>query len=149
MNSCPIGWKFGIQPRAFRTFGERTFFSEFGGYGNFVVNEPPFSRDAAYVLMDSAHQYASANAAWLLTGDPYYLRCMQGVTNSHLLQDGYHRINQKLDGLLYPGQTRSFAWGLRDLSLLACTTPVSTPISLHRCTRSSVAILPGASLNPA
>jgi hypothetical protein len=84
--------------------GERTFFSEFGGYGNFVVNEPPFSRDAAYVLMDSAHQYASANAAWLLTGDPYYLRCMQGVTNSHLLQDGYHRINQKLDGLLYLGR---------------------------------------------
>jgi len=111
--------------------GERTFFSEFGGYGNFVVNEPPFSRDAAYVLMDSAHQYASANAAWLLTGDPYYLRCMQGVTNSHLLQDGYHRINQKLDGLLYPGQTRSFAWGLRDLSLLACTTPVSTPIGFQ------------------
>jgi len=112
--------------------GERTFFSEFGGYGNFVVNEPPVPRgDAAWMVMDSAHQYASANAAWLLTGDPYFLRCMQGVTNSALLQNGYHRINQKLDGLLYPGQTRSFAWGLRDLSLLACTTPTKVPLGFQ------------------
>ena len=97
-----------------------------GGTVNNVPGVDPAS-NPSYVEVETAHFYPCANMPWLLTDDPFYLEEMQFGCNWQLLFNQYHRTLLGLQGLVYPGQTRSFAWGLRDLFLLAASCPVVVP----------------------
>lgn len=80
-----------------------------------------------FVAVEAAHFYPCANLGWLLTDDPYYLEELQFGCNWQLLFNQYHRNVQNLQGLVYPGQTRAYAWGLRDLFMLAASCPAIVP----------------------
>jgi hypothetical protein len=95
-----------------------------------TVNDVPGVNSAAaasFVALEAAHFYPCANLPWLLTEDPYFLEELQFSSNWQLLFNQYHRSLQGLQGLVYPGETRSFAWGLRDLCVLAASCPVLVP----------------------
>ena len=95
-----------------------------------TVNGAPAVNAATYpdyVVLDSAHFYPCSNLPWLLTEDPFFLEEMQFGCNWRILFNAYHRTNQGLEGLIYPGQTRSLAWGLRDLFQLAASCPAAVP----------------------
>ena len=79
------------------------------------------------MALDYAHFYPCANLPWLLTEDPFFLEEMQFGCNWQLLFNQYHRSQQGLQGLVYFGETRSFAWGMRDMFLLAASCPVLVP----------------------
>jgi hypothetical protein len=99
-----------------------------------TINNAPGANPASnprYVDVETAHFYPCANMPWLLTEDPYYLEELQFGANWQLLFNQYHRSQQNLQGLVYPGQTRSFAWGLRDLFLLAASCPTTVPAWLR------------------
>ena len=86
-----------------------------------TVNDLPGVNPATaanFVALESAHFYPCANMPWLLTEDPFFLEELQFACNWQLLFNQYHRSLQNLQGLVYPGETRSFAWGLRDCSYL-------------------------------
>ena len=94
------------------------------------VNDAPAidtSADPAFVDVESAHWYPCANAPWLLTEDPYFLEALQFGVNWRILWDRGPRVAQKLGGLMFPGQTRSMAWGLRDLFQLTASCPAAVP----------------------
>ena len=76
--------------------------------------------------LDSAHDPALNYLPFLLTGDPYHLEELQFQCNRNLGWTGYHRSENKLQ-LVYPGETRSFAWSIRTLFQVAACTPASTP----------------------
>ena len=97
-----------------------------GGSVNPVPRADPAS-SPGFVALESAHFYPCANLPWLLTDDPYYLEELQFAVSWQILFDAYHRVNQRLPGLVYPGETRAFAWGMRDLFLLAVSCPTSVP----------------------
>ena len=99
-----------------------------------TISSPPnvdAGANAAFVSVDAAHFYPCANLPWMLTDDPYLLEELQFCCNWQILFDAYHRTVQGLEGLVYPGQTRSFAWGLRDLFTVAASTPVDVPAWLQ------------------
>ncbi len=97
--------------------------------GGTIHNVPAISAAANpnYVDVETAHFYPCANLPWLLTDDPFFLEEMQFGCNWQILYNQYHRTVQGLQGLVYPGQTRSFAWGLRDLFQLAASCPAAVP----------------------
>jgi len=95
-----------------------------------TVNSSPAVNPATapnFVALDYAHFYPCANLPWLLTEDPFFLEEMQFGCNWQLLFNQYHRSQQGLQGLVYFGETRSFAWGMRDMFLLAASCPVLVP----------------------
>ena len=96
-----------------------------------TISSPPTVTDLAanpsYVAVEAAHFYPCSNMPWLLTDDPFFLEELQFACNWQILFDAYHRTNQGLEGLVYPGQTRSFAWGMRDLFVCAASTPEVVP----------------------
>jgi len=103
-----------------------------------ALNATPHSRydagpaNPGFVGIDGgAHWYANANAPWLLTDDPFMLEALQFGINRRILYDLGPRQLQKLPGLIYPGETRCYAWGLRDLFLAAASTPTSVPMWLQ------------------
>jgi hypothetical protein len=112
---------------AMPSFRDTTSFTKSNGG---AINDAPRSdvaADPGFVAFDLAHYYPCANMPWLLTDDPFFLEELQFGINVRILADRAPRIEQKLGGLMYPGETRSFAWGLRDLSLAAATTPANVP----------------------
>jgi len=76
--------------------------------------------------VDDAHQPALSYVPYLLTGDPYYLEKLQFQGTYNVGWGIYHREIQHLP-VIYPGQTRAFAWSLRTLAQLARITPKDTP----------------------
>jgi hypothetical protein len=97
-----------------------------GGIINDVPTVDP-GTNPSFVAVEAAHFYPCANAGWLLTEDPFFLEELQFGCNWQLLFNQYHRNAQGLQGLVYPGQTRSFAWGLRDLFVLTASCPINVP----------------------
>jgi hypothetical protein len=95
-----------------------------------TVNDAPGINPAnnpSFVEVEAAHFYPCANMPWMLTEDPYFLEELQFGGNWQILYARYHRTQQNLQGIVYPGQTRSFAWGMRDLFLLAASCPIVVP----------------------
>jgi hypothetical protein len=76
--------------------------------------------------IDDAHEPALAYLPYLLTGDPYYLEKLQFQGTWSIGWGLYHRQVQKLP-VLYPGQTRAYAWSLRTLAQLARVSPEKAP----------------------
>ena len=92
-----------------------------------ILNEGPRVKDPHFMELAISHWYPSANMAWMLTDDPYYLEELQFGLNWRLLYSSYARLNEKLPGLIDFSQPRSLAWGLRDLFLAASSTPEAVP----------------------
>ena len=101
-----------------------------GGTINSAPRVDP-SANPSFVDVEGSHFYPCANLPWLLTDDPFILEELQFGCNWQILFDAYHRTGQGLEGLDYPGQTRQFAWGLRDLFQLAASCPASVPTWLR------------------
>lgn len=76
--------------------------------------------------LDAAHDPALNYVPFLLTGDPYHLEELQFQGNRILGFGSYHRNETKLQ-IVYPGETRSFAWSMRTMFQLAAVTPEVTP----------------------
>ena len=97
-----------------------------GWYGENKVNEPAIAQIKSEVVPDDAHHPALTYLPFLLTGDPYFLDALQLQLTWCL---GTNPPPYRLDGkgILSHGQTRAYAWGLRDLAQLAKVTPAAAP----------------------
>jgi hypothetical protein len=103
-----------------------TFFKDTGG----TINNDPVGRYApvpGWVYIESAHWYPCANAPWMLTDDPFMLEEFQFGVNWRILWNKTPRQHEQLGGIFYPGEIRSYAWGLRDLFQLTASCPDSVP----------------------
>lgn len=76
--------------------------------------------------LDSSHDPALNYVPFLLTDDPFHLEELQFQGNQTLGWVAYHRSENKLQ-IVYPGETRSFAWSMRTMFQLASVTPEATP----------------------
>lgn len=76
--------------------------------------------------LSTSHDPALSYLPFLLTGDPYHLEEMQFQANRILGRTNYHRAETGLQ-IVYPGQTRSYAWSMRTMFQLAAVTPEQTP----------------------
>jgi hypothetical protein len=76
--------------------------------------------------LDSAHHPALTYVPFLATGDPYYLEALQ-LSTTWCIGDvaAAYRLDNKC--ILSHGQTRAYAWCLRDVAQLAKVTPTSAP----------------------
>ncbi len=101
-------------------------FKKDGGTINYAPDVDP-NTNPSFVSLNAAHFYPCVNLPWLLTEDPYFLEELQFSTNWQILFAAYHRGTEKLEGLVYPGASRSFAWGMRDLFQLAASCPAAVP----------------------
>ncbi len=97
--------------------------------GGTLDDAPPVvpATQPGFVAVEVAHWYPCANLPWLLTEDPYFLEELQFGANWQILYDYTPRIREALPGLVDPFQTRAYAWGLRDLFLLAASCPENVP----------------------
>ena len=78
------------------------------------------------MVVDWAHHPALTYVPFLATGDPYYLEGLQ-LSMTWEIGDVVPRYRLDDTGILSHGQTRSYAWCLRDLAQLAKSTPESVP----------------------
>ena len=97
------------------------------------IPQPPMPKDGQgnyppnWFFLDTAHLPDPAYVPWLLTDDPYFYEGLELTGTWALLYSSYHRDAQKLQGLVNPGETRAWAWGLRTVSRLAAFAPASPP----------------------
>ena len=97
-----------------------------GNGANQILKEVRIN-DPRYMLCEFAHWFACANMAWMLTDDPYYLEELQFGVQWRQLWSSSTRINTQLWGLISGFEPRAFAWAIRDVSLLASSTPAAVP----------------------
>jgi hypothetical protein len=99
------------------------------GWAQGGIPDAPAPRDASgnldprFFHMDAAHWPSLCSVPYLLTDDPYYLEEVQALATFDIAIAGYHRYAQQLKGLVYPGETRATAWGLRDVAQAALVSP--------------------------
>jgi hypothetical protein len=83
----------------------------------------PYNPDHSYndylFRMEVAHIPSAAYVPWLLTDDPFFYEGVEATANFGVLFSDYHRAVQKLPGLVYPGETRAWGWGMREAMRLA------------------------------
>ena len=101
--------------------------------GDPTIPQPPYpyNPDHSYndylFRMDVAHIPSTAYVPWLLTDDPYFYESVEAIASYGVLYTDYHRASQKLPGLAYPGETRAWAWGIREPFRLGAFAPESPP----------------------
>jgi hypothetical protein len=101
--------------------------------GDPVIPQPPYpyNPDHSYneflFRMDVAHLPSAAYVPWLLTDDPYFYEGVEAIANYGVIYGDYHRAIQKLPGLVYPGETRAWAWGMREPFRLGAFAPETPP----------------------
>lgn len=83
--------------------------------------------DPEMPIVDSPHMKPLAVLQFMLTDDPFFLEEMHAAVDYHHLYNGNKRFTHKLQGMMYDGETRAYAWGLRDLFYAAMATPAVTP----------------------
>jgi hypothetical protein len=69
--------------------------------------------DPRWIGFEVAHTPCLAFVPYLLTDDPYFLEETQALATLAVAISNYHAQLQKLPGLVYPGEVRSFAWSIR------------------------------------
>ena len=91
----------------------------------------PYNPDRSYnaylFQMDVAHLPSPSYVPWLLTDDPYFYEGLEALANWAVLFTDYHRAQQGLEGLVYPGETRAWAWGMREVFRAGAFAPVTPP----------------------
>lgn len=91
-----------------------------------VSASPWFGPIAGPVATDASHMPSMSYVPYLVTGDPYYLQELQDAANYFLIvQNPAYRAFGK--GLLPKGQTRAYAWALREVAKAYLATPEATP----------------------
>lgn len=101
--------------------------------GSPTIPQPPYpyNPDHSYndylFRMDVAHIPSAAYVPWLLTDDPYLYEGIEAIGSYGVLFSDYHRAVQKLPGLVYPGETRAWAWGMREIFRLGAFAPETPP----------------------
>jgi hypothetical protein len=85
------------------------------------------SSDQRYIAYDTAHAPAAAFLPYVLTDDPYFLEELEAQGTFAMFQDAWHRNLRKLPGLVYPGETRGFAWSMRSLFQLGVVASEKPP----------------------
>jgi len=101
--------------------------------GNPTIPQPPYpyNPDHSYndylFRMDVAHIPSPAYVPWMLTDDPYFYEGVEAIASYGVLFSDFHRSDQKLPGLVYPGETRAWAWGIREPLRLGAFAPESPP----------------------
>ena len=109
------------------------YYSTLAASGPPLIAEPPIPRDTAgsvlptFFLMDANHTPSLCYVPYLLTDDPYYLEELQYISTFHIVITNYHTSAQQLPGLVYPGETRGFAWGVRSVAHSAYITSPTAP----------------------
>jgi hypothetical protein len=93
--------------------------------GNEAIRGPDGKKTGEWTL-NAAHDPALNYLPYLLTDDPYHLEELQFQGNQTLGYSSYHRSETGLQ-LVYPGETRAFAWSMRTMFQLAKVTPEATP----------------------
>lgn len=94
------------------------------------------------VGLNVSHWDVSATLPFMLTDDPYYLEAMQFGAAMCQGYNQYNRNYYKAGGQGGPshtagggwpswGETRAFAWGLREISRCAAVTPMSVPSVMY------------------
>ena len=101
--------------------------------GNPDIPQPPYpyNPDHSYneymFRMDASHIPSPAYVPWLLTDDPYFYEGIEAIASYCLLATDFHREVQKLPGLVFPGETRAWAWGIREVFRLGAFAPENPP----------------------
>ena len=101
--------------------------------GEPTIPQPPYpyNPDHSYneylFRMEVAHIPSAAYVPWLLTDDPYFYEGAEAIASYGVLATDFHRSNQKLPGLVYPGETRAWAWGMRELFRMGAFAPENPP----------------------
>jgi hypothetical protein len=85
------------------------------------------SVDRRYILYESSHSPAAAFLPFVLTDDPYFLEELEAQGTFPIAVSNWHRVRHHLPGLVYPGETRSFAWSMRSLFQLGMVAPERPP----------------------
>ncbi len=98
-----------------------------------TIPEPPYpyNPDHSYndylFRMDVAHIPSPAYVPWLLTDDPYFYEGVEAIASYGVLFSSSHRTTQKLPGLVYPGESRAWGWGMREVFRLGAFAPEGPP----------------------
>jgi hypothetical protein len=101
--------------------------------GDPTIQQPPYpyNPDHSYndylFRLDVAHIPSAAFVPWLLTDDPYFFEGLEATANYCVLATDFHRGLQKLPGLVYPGETRAWGWGMREVFRLGAFAPDNPP----------------------
>jgi hypothetical protein len=101
--------------------------------GDPTIPQPPYpyNPDHSYneylFRMDVPHIPSAAYVPWLLTDDPFYYEGVEAIASYGVLVTDYHRDTQKLPGLVVPGETRGWGWGMREIMRLAAFAPEQSP----------------------
>jgi hypothetical protein len=102
-------------------------------YSGNTIPQPPIPKDAqgqvlnGFFVVETAHIPSPTYVPWLLTDDPYFYEGMEIIGNFCVLFSDYHRAAQKLPGLVYPGETRAWGWGMREIFRLGAFAPEISP----------------------
>src|SRR5262249_12114691 len=84
-------------------------------------------KDPRWVAFDISHTPNTAFFPYLLTDDPYYLEETQALATLAVGYTNFHAELEKLPGLVYPGEVRSFAWSIRNVFLASAASPATPP----------------------
>ena len=92
------------------------------GYDSIMENGHP----SGPWRMDESHYPGVSYLPYILTGDPYFLEELQFQGTQVLGWTAFFRALTKRQ-IVFPGQTRGYAWSLRAIFQLAKVTPKATP----------------------
>jgi hypothetical protein len=85
------------------------------------------NNDPRWIGFEVSHTPCFAFIPYLLTDDPYFLEETQAFATLAVAYSNYHAEVQKLPGLVYPGEVRSFAWSIRAVFHGAFASPAAPP----------------------
>lgn len=83
--------------------------------------------DPRWIAFEVSHTPCLAFIPYLLTDDPYFLEETQALATLAVAYSNYHAKVQRLPGLVYPGEVRSFAWSIRAVFHAAFASPGLPP----------------------
>jgi hypothetical protein len=84
-------------------------------------------KDPRYFGVEQSHTPPAAYVPYILTDDPYYLEELEALATMAICRSSFHRRSRRLPGLVYPGETRAFAWSVRSLFELGAVAPANPP----------------------
>lgn len=85
------------------------------------------TNDPRFFSVDTAHTPAAAFLPYALTDDPFFLEELECQAAYAVIWNSGPRATTKLQGLVYPGGTRDFAWSMRNLFQMGVVAPESPP----------------------